>query len=88
MKNIQDELSLPERLAAPTPRLFGWIRNAGIVLAALAGAVAAIDKQGVYLPDLVLVLADKAYFVAGLVATLISQLTVDLKAYRAQNALK
>lgn len=86
--NIQDELTIPERLSAPTPKLFKTVRTIGIVVAALASALLGVKAQGVALPDVVDVLASKAYVLAGAVAALVSTLTVDVKAYQKANALR
>lgn len=88
MQNIQDKLSVMERLAAPTPKLFQYIRNVGVVLSVISGALMGLEKGGIDLPDHVMVLADKAYLMAGLIATALAQLTVDVKEYEIQNALK
>ncbi len=85
--NIQDELTIKQRLNAPMPKFFRIIRNGGIILAAVAGALMGIQSQGVELPQVLTVVADKAYALAGLVATLIAQLTVDVEATKKQNAL-
>lgn len=86
--NIQDELTIPERLAAPTPKLFRLVRAIGIVGVAVAGALLGVKAQGIALPEAVNFFAQKAYVLAGAVAVLVSQLTVDVKAYQKENALK
>lgn len=73
----QNKLSIVERIAAPTPTLFAWIRNIGVILAALAGAVMTMQEQGIALPEIVTLIADKVIFVSGAIAALVSQLTVD-----------
>lgn len=85
--NIQDELTIKERLAAPTPKLFKVIRAVGILVAAVSGALIGVKAQGVDLPAGVEFFAQKAYMMAGAVAILVSQLTVDVKAYEKENAL-
>ena len=73
----QNKLSLVERATAPTPPLFAWIRNIGVILAALAGAVITMQEQGVQLPEIVTVVADRVVVVSGIIAAIVSQLTVD-----------
>lgn len=76
----QDQISLLERIQAPTPKIFRIVRNAGIVLAVASGAVMSLHDQGIALPELVTFLADKAYVLAGAIAAIVAQLTVDYKA--------
>ncbi len=79
MKNIQDTLSIQERIASPTPKFFQIIQVIGVVLAAVSGALMYLQENGIVLPDVLVWVADKATMVSGIIATLISQLTVDLK---------
>lgn len=79
MKNLQDTLSIQERLTAPTPKFFQIIQVIGVVLAAVSGALIYLQENGIILPDVLLWVADKATLVSGIIATLISQLTVDFK---------
>ena len=88
MRNLQDELTIPERLSAPTPKLFRVLRNIGVVLAAVSGALISAKTQGVTLPEAIDVFANYATTVAGIVTSLVSQLTVDVEAFKKQNALK
>lgn len=81
----QNNLSVVERIAAPTPPLFAIIRNIGIVLAALAGAVMAVQQQGVQLPEIVTTIADKVVLVSGVIPALVSQLTVDFSKLAEKN---
>ncbi|WP_273210521.1 hypothetical protein [Runella zeae] len=83
----QNKLSITERITAPTPKLFTIIRNLGIVLAALSGAIIAIQQQGLELPTWVSILSDKVAWIAGLIAAIVSQLTVDFKKLTSENAL-
>ena len=76
----QNKLPIAERIKAPTPPLFAWIRNIGIIVAALSGAVMAIEQQGIQLPEWVALIADKAALIAGIIAAAVSQLTVDFSA--------
>lgn len=83
----QNQLGLVERLAAPTPKIFAIIRNIGVILAAVSAAILAIQEQGIQLPEIVSILTEKAAWISGLIAALISQLTVDFKKMNASNAL-
>lgn len=75
----QNRISIPERITAPTPKIFAIIRNIGIVLATLSGVVAALQSQGIQLPEIVTILSEKALWISGLIAAAVSQLTVDYK---------
>lgn len=86
MNSIQDELSLLERLQAPTPSLFKTIRNVALIAAALATALIQIKAQGIELPTVVDFVANKIVVVSGAVATLIAQLTVDYNAFGKKEA--
>lgn len=88
MKNLQNELTLAERITAPTPKLFQIIRLVGGVLAALSGALMSLESQGIELPPVLDVVNNWITFASGLIATLISSLTVDLPAFKKANALK
>jgi hypothetical protein len=83
----QNKLSITERITAPTPKLFAIIRNIGIVLATVSGAVVAMQSQGIQLPEVVTLLSEKALWISGLIAALVSQLTVDFKALNIKNGL-
>jgi hypothetical protein len=83
----QNKLTIPERIAAPTPKLFAIIRNVGIVLATVSGAVVALQSQGIQLPEIVTMLSEKALWISGLIAALVSQLTVDFKALNIKSSL-
>jgi hypothetical protein len=85
--NYQNKLSIVERIVAPTPKLFAIIRNIGIVLATLSGAVVALQSQGIQLPEIVTVLSEKALWISGLIAAAVSQLTVDFKALSANKII-
>ena len=67
-----DSLTVAERVAAPTPKLFKTIKVIGITLAAVSGALLAAP---VALPALITTIAGYLA-VAGTIATTISQLTV------------
>lgn len=86
--NIQDELTIPERLTAPMPKFFKVILTIGLVLAAVGGALLSAQAKGVVLPEAVALFANYATVAAGLVATVVSALTVDLTEYQIRNALK
>jgi len=69
-KKSANSLSLEERLNAPTPSFFKKIRNAGMILTAIAGVLAAAP---VAIPAGIV-----GYIAtAGLVASAIAQTTVD-----------
>jgi hypothetical protein len=67
------EMSLVERLAAPTSKFFKTIRNIGLCLAAVGGAIMAAP---VALPAVVITVAGYLT-VAGGVMTAVSQATVE-----------
>ena len=76
MKQEQiDSLSLAQRVAAPTPKLFSTIKVIGLTLAAVSGALIAAP---IALPASVITIAGYLA-VAGTVATAISQVTVQGK---------
>ena len=83
----QNKLTITERITAPTPKLFAIIRNIGIILATISGAVVALQSQGIQLPEIVTMLSEKALWISGLIAALVSQLTVDFKGLNAKNTL-
>ncbi|WP_052354034.1 hypothetical protein [Flectobacillus major] len=72
----QNEIGLAERFVSPTPKVFSIIRNIGIILAALAGAIMTIGKD-IELPAILTLIADKATVIAGVISAIIAQLTVD-----------
>jgi len=74
------DLPIMDRIKAPTPKLFAIIRNIGIALATVAGAVMGLQEQGVQLPEIVTIIAGKVTAVAGIIAAIVSQLTVDYSA--------
>lgn len=73
MKKLINELNLVERVKAPTPKFFKILRNVGLTLAAVSGAVLAAP---VALPAVVVTVAGYVG-VAGGVLTTVSQTTVD-----------
>jgi hypothetical protein len=85
--NQQNSLGLVERLSAPTPQLFAIIRNIGLLLAAIAGGIAYLTSNGMVLPEWAVAVGEKAYVLAGAVAALVAQLTVDFKKLDAQKRL-
>lgn len=82
MKNLQDELTTVERFTAPTPRFFRLLQVLGIVFATISGALIQLQLQGIELPQVLSVIADKASVIAGIVTALVSQFTVDFKKTR------
>lgn len=87
MENLQDELTIAERLTAPTPKLFQTIRTIGVVLSVVSGALMGLESQGINLPPVFDVVNNAVTLVAGLIASLVASLTVDLPAYKKANAL-
>ncbi len=67
---------IEQRLNAPIFKFLRIILHGGVVACALMG----IQSQGVELPQVLTVVADKAYVLAGLVAMLIAEFTVDRSA--------
>jgi ABC-type xylose transport system permease subunit len=77
---MNTDLSVTERVLAPTPRFFRVIRNVGLLLGTIGGTILAIP---VALP--VAVTTAAGYFIAaGAVAATVSQTTVDWKKYKQQ----
>jgi hypothetical protein len=68
-----DQLSLTQRVAAPTPKFFRVLRTIGLALAAISGTVLAAP---VALPAIVSTIAGYLA-VAGTVVTAVSQVTVE-----------
>lgn len=87
MKSLQDSLNVVERLKAPTPKFFKKLQVLGIILAAVSGTLMNIESKGIELPAVVQHLANWSTIIAGVVTTLVGQLTIDLEAYRKENAL-
>lgn len=79
MKNVQDELTALERLGAPTPKFFRILQVLGIVFATISGALIQLQLQGIDLPQVLNIIADKSAVIAGILTAVISQLTVDFK---------
>lgn len=72
-QNRIDQMSVMERIAAPTPKFFKTLKTIGITLAAVSGALLAAP---VALPAVITTIAGYLA-VAGTVATAISQVTVE-----------
>ncbi|UHG90106.1 hypothetical protein [Spirosoma oryzicola] len=87
MSNLQDELSLTERLTAPTPKLFQKIRNGGIILATFAAAILSLEAKGVIVPSGIEMVASGIATVAGIIGALVAQFTVNLPEYEIKKAL-
>ncbi len=75
--NKQDEMTVGERLAAPTPKIFRIIRNVGLIVGATAATIISLPVAGIALPAALLTGATTAAGVAGAVSALVAQLTVD-----------
>ena len=65
-------LSLVQRLTAPTPKIFKFFRTVGLTLAAVGGAILAAPAMPVMLVTIAGYLT-----VAGTVMTAVSQVAVD-----------
>ena len=75
MNTLQNDLTLSERLQAPTPPFFRTLRNIGLLIGAIGAAIIAAP---VALPTVVISVA--GYFVtAGAVVAAVSSTTVDFK---------
>ena len=68
----QNNLSLVQRITAPTPKIFKVFRTVGLTLAAAGGAILAAPAM-----PLILVTIAGYLTVAGTVMTAISQVAVD-----------
>ena len=69
---IQNNLSLVQRLTAPTPKIFKIFRTVGLSLAAAGGAILAVPAM-----PAVLVTIAGYMIAAGSVMTAVSQVTVE-----------
>lgn len=79
-RNIQDSLSVVDRLDAPTPKFFKTIRRIGVILGVIGGAILA---SPVALPAALV--AGAGYLIAiGTAATAVSSLTVDFEKLKAE----
>ncbi|MEQ8469675.1 MAG: hypothetical protein RIC35_00740 [Marinoscillum sp.] len=84
MNKSVNNLGLRERLKAPTPKFFRIVRNIGLTLAAVSGAVLTAP---VTLPAALVTVA--TYLgVAGGVLSAVSQSTVDEEEYSMQGSSK
>lgn len=93
-KSVQNELGLLERLTAPTPKLFQYIRLAGIILATLGATLLGLQQQGIPIPAVLTSLIGKGSAIlgaitgtAGAVAIAIAQITVDFDALKKKQEL-
>jgi hypothetical protein len=68
----KNELTLVQRLTAPTPKIFKILRNVGLSLTAVGGAILAVPAMPVILVTIAGYLS-----VAGSVMAAVSQVTVD-----------
>ena len=69
---IQNNLSLVQRLTAPTPKIFKILRTIGLSLAAAGGAILVVPAM-----PAVLVTIAGYMIAAGSVMTAVSQVTVE-----------
>jgi len=68
----KNELTLVQRLTAPTPKIFKILRNVGLTLTAVSGAILAAPAMPVILVTIAGYLS-----VAGSVMAAVSQVAVD-----------
>lgn len=88
--NIQNKITIWERITAPSPKLFAVISKVAIISGALAFSIANFNTQltslGIQLPEILVQFAAIAQWVsAGALA--ISNLTVDFEKYKKEHAL-
>ena len=90
MNNVQNRLSIAERLMASSPKLFSIITKIAMIAGALAFAIANFNTQlldaGIVVPGVLVKFAEIAQWVAA-GALAVSNLTVDLEKYQKDNAL-
>jgi hypothetical protein len=80
----QDNITLGERLQAPTPKFFKTVRNIGLTLVAVAGAILTAP---VSLPAVVVTVAGYVA-TAGTIAAAVASTTVDYKALSINKAFE
>lgn len=88
--NVQNKLSIWERLTAPSPKLFAIISRLAIVAGAIAFSISNFNMQmaemGVTMPAFLVKVSSIAQWVS-VGALAITQLTVDFDKYKKENAL-
>ena len=84
MKTTANEMTLAQRVSAPTPKFFKVLRSIGLVLAAVSGTVLA---SPIALPVAITTVASYLTVAAG-VLTAVSQVAVDEQAVAAKEGLK
>ena len=72
LRMVQNNLTLVQRITAPTPKIFKIFRTVGLSLAAAGGAILAIPAM----PAILVTIAGYLT-VAGAVMTAVSQVAVD-----------
>ncbi len=72
LKMVQNNLTLVQRITAPTPKIFKIFRTVGLTLAAAGGAILAVPAM----PAMLVTIAGYLT-VAGAVMTAVSQVAVD-----------
>ncbi len=83
VSTLQNELSISDRIAAPTPKFFRILRNVGVVLGAVGSTILLAP---LVLPVAITTIA--GYLAtAGAVTAAISQTTVDYKALAKEEQL-
>ncbi|GAB3802958.1 hypothetical protein GCM10028819_32090 [Spirosoma humi] len=85
--NIQDELSIIQRLTTRPPALFRALRIIGVIVTGISGILMGLQQQGVMLPGFLSIFTNLATLMTGLTTIGVSSLTVDMNAAKAKNAL-
>jgi hypothetical protein len=84
----QNELSAVERFTAPTPKFQQYLQLIGLFLTAMAGVLMKLETENlIELPVWLSWVTDKATAVAGVIAIVIAQFSVDYKAKSEKEAL-
>jgi lipopolysaccharide/colanic/teichoic acid biosynthesis glycosyltransferase len=84
LKMKTNQMTIAQRIAAPTPKFFKVLRTIGLVLAAAGGTVLA---SPIALPVAITSIASYLTVAAG-VLTAVSQVTVDEEALKAREGLR
>lgn len=88
--NIQNKMTILQRLTAPSPKLFSAISKLALLAGGISFALANFNTQmgsiGIEIPVFMVKAATIAQWISG-TALAISNLTVDFDKYKKQNAL-
>ena len=77
----QNELSAVERFTAPTPKFQTYLQIIGLFLTTMAGVLMKLETENlIELPVWLSWVADKATAIAGVIAIVVAQFSVDYKA--------